>query len=163
MSLKIVIPERVIKHSATKGGDFELVIDVDLSRLEDFPQANEVALPSGRDKRWEDDPNYNDTFCLIDEVRCAYVYGERYPLLRAQYNSLRAIYYSPGHEISYRNFVRAYDNLGEGKDKRNNYELNSRASGVVSHNNKMFRKAGVPIRLRRVDGNVQIVLLNTNN
>lgn len=158
--IKIKFSEQELKRYVDKGGDLVLEFDVPVSDLPDWPQANEVALPSGRDKRWEDDPNYNDYFCLIDKIRATYVLGCRYSLKRAQYDALRAVYDSPNHELNYIDFVRAYDQTNPERDKRKPSEFNSKASAICNHNNKMFKKRGVPIRLVRKNGNVCVLISN---
>ena len=156
--ITLYFTQKTLQKFAKEDGGLEIVLDVDPTRLENYPQPFEIPL---RSAKWDRYPDYNSEFCLIDNIHAAYVNDERFDLLPAEYRAVRALYTEPNHMLDMRQFaVRCND----GADVyRTAEEYNRKVSSTVAYVNKKLAARNVPIRLIRRNGNVVLVTKKIKN
>lgn len=142
--IKINIPYLTLKQAVTNNGDIEIILDLDLNKDENIPKGNEICLQSGYFKSWKDDKNFNTRFCLIENIRAAFINGDYYALSDAVYRALASLYEQPGHQLHYAEFMKRYSGLSGSMT-----DASKAAGSAIRHANNFFQKAGIPIRLVR--------------
>lgn len=142
--VKFTIPYKTLKQAVDANGDVEIELELDLDKDSNFPTGKEVCLPSGYYKNWRDDKNFNSRFCLVENIRAAFVNGDYYALPGAVYRTLSALYDRPKHQLHYAEFAKIYAGC-----EMKTAEAGRAASSALRHANNFFQKADVPIRLVR--------------
>lgn len=150
--IKINVTSRMLKRCAQENGDLLITLDVDPTKLEGFPQAFEVPLRSGK---WDKHPNYNSKCCLMENAYTVYVYDEPYSLSDAAYRAIKAVYSEPRHTVKFQLFAQRYK---KNDDEIVPEEANQVAQSATTYANKYFEKKKIPLRFKRVNGNVVLVM-----
>lgn len=150
--IKINVTNRMLKRCAQENGDLLITLDVDPTKLEGFPQAYEIPLRSGK---WDKHPEYNSKCCLMENSYIVYVYDEPYSLSDAAYRAIKALYFEPRHTVKFELFAQRYK---KGDDEIAPEEANQIAQSAVTYANRYFAKKKIPLRLKRSNSNVILVM-----
>lgn len=148
--IKINVSEEMLKRCAQEDGDLLVVLDVDPTKIRGFPQPFEVPLRSGR---WDKYPDYNSTLCLMKNSAMAYVHDLPYLLNDAAYRAVSAVYSEPMHVVRYQLFAQRYR---KNPDEETLNDANQITQSAVSYVNKYFKKNKIPLRFKRLNGNVAL-------
>jgi hypothetical protein len=151
--VKLTIPYKTLKQAVDANGDVEIELNLDLDKDPNFPTGKEICIESGYFKNWRDDKKFNDRFCLIENVKAAFINGDYYALPGAVYRTLFALYNRPGHQLHYTEFAKLYAGV-----ELKTSEAGRAASSAIRHANNFFQKAKVPARLVRENGVVSCLI-----